>query len=63
MKAIDLTEQKIGHFARGTWVALSDNTVVAEGKTFKEAYDKAVQKGVKRPLIASTEAAPATMIL
>lgn len=63
MKAIDLTEQKIGRHPQGTWVALSHNRVVAEGRIFEEAYDRAVKKGVKKPLIASTTAPPAPMIL
>lgn len=44
MKAIDLTEQKIGRHPHGAWVALSHNKVVAEGRTFEEAYDKAIEK-------------------
>jgi len=63
MKAIDLTEKKIGRHKHGTWVALSHNIVIAEGRTFEEAYDKAVEKGAKKPLVASTEVPPSTMIL
>lgn len=38
---------------KGLWVALEDDekTVIASGKTAKEAYDKAVEKGKKLPIL------------
>ncbi len=39
---------------RGLWLALKDDekTVVASGKTAKEAFEKALEKGLKKPLLA-----------
>lgn len=41
------------HF-KGLWVALSDDekTVIASGKTVKEALTKAKQKGHEAPILA-----------
>ncbi len=49
--AIDWT--KIYHKYKGRWVALQDDeiTVVASGKTAKEALDAARSKGLKRPIL------------
>ncbi len=63
MKRIDLTEAKIGHHPPGAWVALSHNKVVAEGNTLQETYEKAVEKGIKEPLVVSTRPMPSTMVL
>jgi len=39
---------------KGRWVALRDDekTVIASGKTAKEAYGKAQKKGVEDPILA-----------
>jgi len=49
--AIDWT--KIFKEYKGLWVALKDDelTVVASGKTAKEAWEKAQQKGYKKPIL------------
>lgn len=51
MAAIDWT--KIYKKYRGLWVALENDeiTVVASGKTAKEAWEKAQEKGCKKPLL------------
>ena len=38
---------------KGLWIALQDDeeTVVASGKTAKEAWDKAPKKGFKKPIL------------
>jgi len=38
---------------KGLWVALKDDekTVVASGKTAKEAWEKAQEKGLKNPVL------------
>jgi len=49
--AIDWT--KIFQKYKGKWVALKDDekTVVASGSTAKEAWDKALRKGFKKPIL------------
>jgi len=49
--AIDWT--KIYEEYKGLWVALMDDelTVVASGKTAKEAWEKARAKGYKKPIL------------
>ena len=49
--AIDWT--KIFEKYKGLWVALEDNekTVVASGKTAKEAWEHAHKKGYKEPIL------------
>ena len=49
--AIDWT--KIYEEYKGLWVALKDDelTVVASGKTAKEAWEKAQAKGYKKPIL------------
>ena len=49
--AIDWT--KIYEQYKGLWVALKDDelTVVASGKTAKEAWEKAQAKGYKKPIL------------
>jgi hypothetical protein len=49
--AIDWT--KIYKKYKGLWVALEEDeiTVVASGKTAKEAWEKAQQKGSKKPIL------------
>lgn len=49
--AIDWT--RIYKKYKGLWVALKDDekTVVASGKTAKEAWDKAQKKGIDRPIL------------
>ena len=49
--AIDWT--KIYQKYQGLWVALKDDekTVIASGNAVKEAMDKAVKKGYKKPLL------------
>ena len=50
--AIDWT--KIFQKYKGSWVALlnDEKTVVASGKTAKEAWDSAQKKGFKKPILA-----------
>ncbi len=38
---------------KGLWVALADDeiTVLASGKTAKEAWDRALKKGFKKPIL------------
>ena len=38
---------------KGLWIALKDDekTVVASGKTVKEVWEKAQQKGYKKPIL------------
>ena len=50
--AIDWT--KIFQKYKGSWVALKsdEKTVVASGKTAKEAWDQAQKKGFKKPILA-----------
>lgn len=49
--AIDWT--KIYNKYKGLWVALKDDekTVVASGKTAKEAWNKAQEKNCKKPIL------------
>jgi len=49
--AIDWT--KIYKKYKGLWVALEDDekTVISSGKTAKEAWDKAIKKGYKKPIL------------
>lgn len=49
--AIDWT--KIYEKYKGLWVALEkdETTVVASGKTAKEAWDRAQEKGYKKPIL------------
>jgi hypothetical protein len=49
--AIDWT--KIYKKYKGLWVALKsdEKTVIASGKTFKEAADRAKEKGYKQPIL------------
>ena len=49
--AIDWT--KIYDKYQGLWVALQDDeyTVIASGKTAKEAWEKALQKGHQKPIM------------
>lgn len=49
--AIDWT--KIYQKYKGLWVALQDDeqTVIASGKTAKEVWDKAQNKGYKKPIL------------
>jgi len=49
--AIDWT--KIYEKYKGLWVALrnDEKTVVASGKTAKEAWQKAQEKGYKKPIL------------
>ncbi|KKQ90162.1 MAG: hypothetical protein UT12_C0001G0030 [Candidatus Curtissbacteria bacterium GW2011_GWC2_38_9] len=49
--AIDWT--KIFKKYKGMWVALKDDekTVVASGKTAKEAWEKAQKKGFRKPIL------------
>ena len=51
-KAIDW--RKIWQKNKGRWVALKNDerTVVAVGKTAKEAWEKAIKKGYKKPILA-----------
>ena len=51
MSAIDWT--KIYKRYKGFWVALKDDekTVIASGKTAKEAWEKAQKKGYKKPIL------------
>lgn len=53
MKAIDWSP--IYKKYKGLWVALADDevTVLASGKTAKEAWDKALQKGFLKPILTS----------
>jgi len=50
--AIDWT--KIFNKYKGQWVALKsdEKTVVASGKTAKDAWGKAREKGFKKPILA-----------
>lgn len=43
---------------KGLWVALAQDeiTVLASGKTAKEAWDKAQKKGFKKPILAQMPA-------
>jgi hypothetical protein len=52
MSAIDWT--KIVNKYKGLWVALKDDevTVISSGNTAKEAWDKAQNKGFKKPILA-----------
>ncbi len=38
---------------KGSWVALQsdEETVISSGKTAKEAWDKALKKGFKKPIL------------
>ncbi len=38
---------------KGSWVALQsdEKTVISSGKTAKEAWDKALKKGFKKPIL------------
>lgn len=38
---------------KGLWVALKDDevTVISSGKSAKEAWDKALKKGFKKPIL------------
>lgn len=49
--AIDWT--KIFNKYKGLWVALKDDekTVLSSGKTLKEAFKKATEKGYKKPIM------------
>jgi len=49
--AIDWT--KIFKQYKGLWVALKDDekTVIASGKTAKEAWEKALSRGYKKPIL------------
>lgn len=49
---IDLT--KIFKKYKGQWVAFKEDqkTVIGNGKTAKEAYEKALTKGYKSPILA-----------
>jgi len=49
--AIDWT--KIYKKYKGLWVALKDDekTVIASGNTAKEAWEKAQEKGYKKPIL------------
>lgn len=51
MTAIDWTQ--IYKRYKGLWVALAqdEQTVLASGKTAKEAWDKAHKKGFKKPIL------------
>lgn len=51
MAAIDWT--KINKEYKGLWVALMEDeqTVIASGKTAKEAWGKALQKGFRKPIL------------
>lgn len=51
MAAIDWT--RIYKKYRGLWVALKDDekTVVASGKTAREAWEKAQKKGYPKPIL------------
>ena len=50
--AIDWT--KIYKEYKGLWVALKDDekTVIASGKTAREAWDKAQKRGYKKPILS-----------
>lgn len=50
--AIDWT--KIWEKYRGLWIALESDevTVIASGKTAKEAWEKAQGKGYKKPILS-----------
>jgi hypothetical protein len=52
MSAIDWT--KIVNKYKGLWVALERDeiTVIASGKTAKDAWNKAQNKGFKKPILA-----------
>ena len=43
---------------KGLWVTLADDelTVLSSGKTAKEAWDKALKKGFKKPILAQMPA-------
>ena len=49
---IDLT--KVFKKYKGQWVAFKEDekTVIGNGKTAKEAYEKALNKGYKSPILA-----------
>ncbi len=49
---------------RGKWVALKDDeqTVIASGKTIKEAWEKARKKGYPKPIMTSVPAKLTTFI-
>ena len=49
--AIDWT--KIYKKYKGLWVALEDDekTVISSGKTAQEAFEKAIKKGFKKPIL------------
>ncbi|KKW22195.1 MAG: hypothetical protein UY65_C0030G0004 [Parcubacteria group bacterium GW2011_GWA2_51_12] len=51
--AIDWTQ--IYEKYKGLWIALKDDeqTVVASGKTAKEAWDRAQEKGYKKPILSN----------
>ena len=53
MQAIDWSE--IYKKYKGNWVALADDeiTILASGKTAKEAWAKAQQKGFQKPILMS----------
>jgi len=50
--AIDVTE--VFKKYKGQWVAFKDDekTVISNGKTAKEAYEKALSSGYKNPILA-----------
>lgn len=56
MKAVDWSG--IYEKYKGLWVALAKDeiTVLASGKTAKEAWDKALKKGFKKPILAQMPA-------
>lgn len=51
--AIDWT--KIYEQYKGLWVALKEDeqTVIASGRTAKEAWDRAQQNGYKKPILSN----------
>ena len=51
MPAIDWTN--IYKKYKGLWVALKsdEETVLSSGKTAKEAFDKAIEQGYKKPIL------------
>lgn len=56
MSAIDWSD--IYKKYKGLWVALGDDeiTVLASGKTAKEAWNKAQKKGFKKPILTQMPA-------
>ncbi len=61
--SIDWT--KIYKQYKGLWVALKDDekTVVASGKTAKEVWDKAKDKGYKKPILHRVSIDPTLVII